>query len=119
MRGVTSAPVGCRDIHGRMLAHELRIGKACALTPRSPTCRWLHGQGSGFRHVDPLAVSFRPQSSSKKPAEAGLTRARRLLNSGSAVTSCEGHRVEAQDLALPLRSLARLGQELKSGGTGG
>jgi hypothetical protein len=36
MSWVMSAPVGCRDIHGQMLARELGVGKAAS------TMRWRH-----------------------------------------------------------------------------
>ncbi len=74
MRAVISAPVGRRDVYGRMLAPELGIGKASALLPVTmPTHR---AQNLHKRKGRPQSHS--PSKDSDRELERGAATGRPL-----------------------------------------
>src|SRR5215813_6769862 len=63
MGGVMSAPVGCRDIHGRMLARELGDGKEDRAVPGRARTPPRHGVQPALPRLDQKKLAhFRPSA---------------------------------------------------------
>src|SRR5262249_7372023 len=83
--GVMSAPVGCRDIHGRMLARELGDGKEDGAVPRREPRAGMEDSGAGRGKY---STEFRPYCSRRRKTGQVRPPIRCLTSSATAALFC-------------------------------